>query len=578
MEAPPSEPRPLEPLASPNRPTDSDAVSRLRAFLTGPALLLPAVLLLALLVRLPGLGFDIPTLSWTTNSFPLTHHADEPVNQRVVRTVLSSGDFNPRFFNYPSLFFYLHALLHVVAYGIARALGAVPAPAEGMSFTRAASTISESTLALLLSRGLSVAFGVGSVYLLYVAGKRLISPRAGLAAAFLLAVSPTFIRNTRFFSPDACTTFFVLLTLVCALDVLRRGSLRDHLLTGAAVGLAASTKYNAGLLLVLPLAAQLLREGAQGLKDRRLYLGFVMAAAAFVATSPFTVLDFPAFLEGFKKEVAHYTTGHLGAEGNSGVWYARYLWLAEGPVVLLGFVGLVWSYVRRSRELTLLSIFPLVYLPLISRMAYRNDRTVMLVLPFLFLFALVALQRLAGWGPSERLQRPARRIGAVALALLSITLPLLAIVDHIPALGMPAPRAQARQWFEDNVPTGQRIALEWHSAVPRRSAHYLVPLRTLSSYDLAWYRENRVSYFISSEEMTDRFYDDPERHADTIARYEALFGQLERVAVFPNPYRPWASGPFARLLGGDRDKVWPGYAYNGEQRIYRMPKAPTPTP
>jgi hypothetical protein len=61
------------------------------------------LLLLALVLRLVGLTADLPYM----------HHPDEPVNLRVLDAMVSHGDANPHFFNYPSLFFYLHAAFHL---------------------------------------------------------------------------------------------------------------------------------------------------------------------------------------------------------------------------------------------------------------------------------------------------------------------------------------------------------------------------------------------------------------------------------------------------------------------------------
>jgi hypothetical protein len=39
-----------------------------------------------------------------TADLPYMHYPDEPVNKRVLEAMVSHGDANPHFFNYPSLF------------------------------------------------------------------------------------------------------------------------------------------------------------------------------------------------------------------------------------------------------------------------------------------------------------------------------------------------------------------------------------------------------------------------------------------------------------------------------------------
>ncbi|MBV8996937.1 MAG: hypothetical protein JO287_25280, partial [Pseudonocardiales bacterium] len=68
-----------------------------------PCRVCAGLLLLALVLRLVGLTTDLPYM----------HHPDEPVNLRVIDAMVANGDANPHFFNYPSLFFYLHAAFHL---------------------------------------------------------------------------------------------------------------------------------------------------------------------------------------------------------------------------------------------------------------------------------------------------------------------------------------------------------------------------------------------------------------------------------------------------------------------------------
>jgi hypothetical protein len=68
---------------------------------------------LALCVRMVGLRWGLPS--------PERWYSYHPDERQIVASVLSldffSGDFNPNFFNYPSLFIYLAYIAHFLASG-----------------------------------------------------------------------------------------------------------------------------------------------------------------------------------------------------------------------------------------------------------------------------------------------------------------------------------------------------------------------------------------------------------------------------------------------------------------------------
>jgi hypothetical protein len=82
--------------------------------------LLVGVTLAAFLLRLWGINFGLPYL----------YHPDEPGYVTIAQNIFKTGDLNPHFFNYPSLFFYLNALAYMPYYLAGRLAGAFSSPAD----------------------------------------------------------------------------------------------------------------------------------------------------------------------------------------------------------------------------------------------------------------------------------------------------------------------------------------------------------------------------------------------------------------------------------------------------------------
>jgi len=58
------------------------------------SILIGIILLIALSVRLWGVNYDLPYI----------YHPDEPGYIAISQNIFKTGDLNPHFFNYPSLF------------------------------------------------------------------------------------------------------------------------------------------------------------------------------------------------------------------------------------------------------------------------------------------------------------------------------------------------------------------------------------------------------------------------------------------------------------------------------------------
>ncbi len=489
------------------------------------AWLLAGVVVTALALRLWGSDFGLPYL----------YHPDEPGYVAIAQNIVKTGDLNPHFFNYPSLFFYLNALAYVPYYLVGRMTGRFASVTDiaGPTMLIGGSGITTQPETFLLGRGLSILSATASVFLVFVIGRRL-SGRAlpGLLAALLLAVSATHVANSRYIAPDVYLVFFLLLALWGALQVYDHGRRRDYILAGAAVGLVAATKYNGAIMLAVVILAHGLRTGRTGFFDRRLFTAVAASALAFLVATPYALLDSETFLTGLRTEAQHYSTGHVGSEGNALAWYASFLWTTEGLTIVLALLALGYAVYRRDRRLLLLAAFPVIYFVFISTFVVRNDRTAMPLLPFVFLLAAILLSRLRWPTSSPRRWRIVGTTGIVLLVLVMLAWPAARTLAETRRLTTVNSLETARVWLDQNLASGTRVAVESYAPYVDPQRFSVQGFYKLIDNPPEWYTDNGYGVLVFSQRMFRRFYDEPEKYPAEIALYEALFQHCQSLQVF----------------------------------------------
>jgi len=258
---------------------------------------------------------------------------------------------------------------------------------------------------------------------------------AALFAAGAMALSFELSYHSRWVVTDAVAMQFGALCLALALHALARPDERRWIvLAGAAAGLAAATKYNAGIVILTPMAAILATPSlapAERLR-RAASVGFA-AALVFLLVSPGTAIEWRAFLAQARQESAHYASGHGGHSvapglehaGRIVVYLATQLFSPWMPAAIALFgaslLGLVRLVRERPRAAAVLLVAALVYLAFMSTRAVMIVRNLLLVAPVLAVglaFGLSSgLEILARLAPRPPLGRAALRGAVVALGL-----------------------------------------------------------------------------------------------------------------------------------------------------------------
>ncbi|WP_310529898.1 glycosyltransferase family 39 protein [Nocardioides sp.] len=405
--------------------------------------LLLLVLALSLLARLVAIRHGMPH----------AYNADEELHYVPQATRAADGDWYSGYFENPSGYTYLVALVYrVVFWGRDVSMMLVDDP--GAVFT--------------VARLVSALLGTATVAVVYVAGSGFVDRRAGVwaAALFGFAFLPVFYSHQAL--NDVPTLLPLTVALAACLAVSERGSWADLLLAGGAVGVAAATKYLAApMALVVALAVLL---GVLKGRTRpvaglaRLAAAAVACLVALVALNPFIAVEFGKFWANVTGQSAQAATTKLGQTGSAWVGYPVTLLWGFGLVPLvLAVLGLVLMWRRDRGRALLLICFPVI---LYVAMAMQGRYFGRWMLP-----AYPALAVLAAYGAIRTVDAVLARVprlrphSAVALvATVALAQPVVDVVRSDALLTRTDTRVTALTWILDEVPAGDGIVVE--PAVP----------------------------------------------------------------------------------------------------------------
>ena len=355
-------------------------------------IILGAALVTGLILRATGLDFGLPVRARPDESLILWSAFS-----------MGRGDLNPHMFTYPSLLVYAIFLCFVVYAVIGLMLGWYPS----LDYFGLQYYLDPSPL-YLIARGLVVCCGVATIYVTYVIAGRLYGKRVGLIAAWLIAVTYLHVRDSHFGVTDVPMTLMCTLSILYILRLCDLGRTRDYVYAGITAGLAASTKYNAALLAFSICVAHLMRAPTaadvvarlKGYEFKKLALAGIMSILAFIAISPFIILDTETFFSHFSYIVSFFQDDpNRGLDGlDRGWFYHLTISLRYGagiPLLGCSLVGIFLALRHHTRRYApVLLSFPLIYYVLTGMSKALLVRYMIPVLPVLCIMAALTIDTL----------------------------------------------------------------------------------------------------------------------------------------------------------------------------------------
>jgi 4-amino-4-deoxy-L-arabinose transferase-like glycosyltransferase len=421
--------------------------------LSAASLLPLAFFVLALLPRLAGLTWGLPSAEhW------YSYHPDErQIVQSVAALDFLNGDFNPNFFNYPSLYIYGVHLFYVVA----GALGL------NQTLTPGAPTWPIVHDIILYGRILTALFGAATAALVFLLGREIGDRKLGAVAALFMAFAPGHVQHSHFATVDVPSTFWIALALYLSARAVRDNAAqpKDFVWAAFAAGLAAATKYNAALVVIAPLFGIALTPSIA----RPKYFGTALLAViiGFLIGCPFSVLSFSEFwgddvANGFYYEFfVHSRQGHgevFLQTGRFGWWYHLGFNLPFAltlPLLLLSVAGLILTTrdtARRKYFVPLLG-FTLLYFFALGFSQVRFMRYTLPLIPALAIFTALAVERIAA-----KLATPTQS-KYFAVAAVPAAIVLIGAFNVLWPFVTTDPRDAAVQWLRSRESAGATVGL-----------------------------------------------------------------------------------------------------------------------
>lgn len=479
---------------------------------------LAGVVALSLAVHLVGIDHEVEDMYYFDEG-TYRHHAD----------AINKGEYLRDSFFYPHLLYYVDAFA-----------------------TWAASLTAEATLALsqwlfnvadwsvfcrLLGRLITAVAGALTAVPVFLLAERLAGLHAGALAGLLIAFAPVYNEGAHVNTADVPSAFFAALSFAAVGRLLEAETRRDYVLAGVYAGLAAGTKYPAGVVAVAIIAVYL----RWRIRERRFSWGLAWAGipslAVFLLTTPGLAL-YPRYAifgsKGALFGVRQYSQGGwIGVVVDSS-WAYYFQLIVQSfawPALILGLAGLLLLRGERREKVLWLMPFPLLFLILICSMNMVVERNLYPALPPVAVLLGVGVatlaERLAGRWPRWR------TMAAGALTVLSLGVPAAWVVAQDVGYARASTRQAGARWAYDHLPHGAVILKERYTPNFDPSAFEVEKTRWIGSYSVAQLTAGDVDFVALASDAFERFLD-PEMHFKDYHRvaeqnYREVFERLELV-------------------------------------------------
>jgi hypothetical protein len=396
----------------------------------------------------------------------------------------------------------------------------------------------------LAARLESVLLGVLSIYLVFLLGLALAGRIPGLLAAAFVAVMPAHVFiSQRIFDTNLLSLLFVTAASAAMIRLMRTGALRDSIVAGALVGLAAASKYMPAVLVVpLALAHVTKRPAKPGSMVRWRELGASLGALAlaFAVTSPFTFLD-PKKLVDMREQSERLRAEWAGLSsplGTAGTYLLRTLpEMLTWPGYLLALFGCVLLW-RRGRDGRIVLLGAVLLAVSVGTLGLAQPR---FIVPIAGVLAVAAAMAVTWVDGRVRARTQVNFVPAVAAAAV-VAWGLVQAVSIRSQLSRPDSRHVAHAWVVRSIGTRVPMAYDNYGPVlaqgPTERCATLWPFHTwqtdyvASAFHPEWL--DGLRYYVISSEVTRR-YEGADPRYETQRRF---YGWIRS-----NARKSWSSDP-----------------------------------
>jgi 4-amino-4-deoxy-L-arabinose transferase-like glycosyltransferase len=407
---------------------------------------------------------------------PYFFHPDERNIANSASGLIFPAQLNPHFFAYGSLPIYVIYIIALIK--------------NSFHFSFFISFAD----AIIASRIASNICAYGTVILLFFAGKKLYSVKAGILATFFGIFSVGFIQYAHFGTFEMWLTIFYLFLFYRFIFFLNNKNSRNFFFIVIISGILISIKISSLIFLLFPFLAFILllskKEERLFFGIRMLFTSFMILFSIFIFTNPFAFLDFSSFISSiyYESRVAtglpvFYTGGFLGTIPIIYQLFHVYPFLLN-PIILL--VGL-FSFVKLSRRQytaffhRLILLFFCVYFLSQAFLFVKWTRYLIPSLPFIYLSISIFIMELKKYSFDTTLRK---NLGNALIILCILSSIIWSNAYFITAFVQNDTRVTAMEWSKKHIPSTSHMLTEAYDIGTLPFQSYFSNITIFNFYDL----------------------------------------------------------------------------------------------
>ncbi|MCV6637919.1 glycosyltransferase family 39 protein [Candidatus Albibeggiatoa sp. nov. NOAA] len=335
------------------------------------------------------------------SGLPYIHYWDEPQTASTALHMLKTGDRNPHFFNYGTFLIYMNYFVDIFHYlylmGKSETNGVYLTDINNIIINKDTGwhwTISHPSF-YYWNRMVTVVFGTLTVIFTYLIANNIFKNQwLGILAAAFLGVLSYHIMLSSIIATDVPVAFLVITSIYFTLLFFDSGKTQDLTMSLVFCGLAAATKYNSAIVILLPtivVCMQFFRKSYRFSIFWFLLLP-IIPFITFLIAMPYAFLDSVEFLKDVGYEIRHYKVlGHLNHSSEPGLEHILFQFqqfYTHIGVINLVFIGIGLFSLFRYPKLILVLLIPAIYFLYMTQMTVNFHRNLIQIYPFLaILFA-----------------------------------------------------------------------------------------------------------------------------------------------------------------------------------------------
>jgi 4-amino-4-deoxy-L-arabinose transferase-like glycosyltransferase len=407
------------------------------------------IIIFSFLLRIIGINYGLP-YSYHTEEYKVVNYALK----------FGSGDLNPHFFEYPSLYLYFMFSVYVINFIFLKILGIVKSVSD-----YAILYIKDPTIFYILGRTLSLLFGTAVVIMVGVIANKIFNRKVARISMLLFSVIPSIIFSCKVVRIEMAMIFVSLLYFYYVLKIYEEDKNIYYYIAGVLLGIATSLKYLPIMFIFLVPYISWVK--TKKLVNKNVLTFFLVVIIFFVLGTPFSVLDYKTFTKDIKALMVSTVDSKMPS------YIVRlfsvikhYLFINNGTAEkipflgILGYIGLTASLLEyiRKKEVKHFLLFSCVIVNIIvvSRHYFPAKGFLFLSFPYFVILSSWILIKIYDKNKT----------------ILALFLGLAFIPSFVETLmldytfSQKDTRTQALEWIEKNIPYGEKILIDRYPNSP----------------------------------------------------------------------------------------------------------------